>query len=273
MDTPHSENETPSSDAPKPVIPTTKSFSRESPTSRDSTTSAKPLSGSGSFTSYISSELAYPEPTKQLDPSMYIKPRTHKTVSMIPFEDDIKVLQIDRAGGTYSSKPHKMELIIPEGAVSGYAMVTLEFGVTLHGPFKFPKDTKPVSAIVWISLQGQSSFNKSIEIILPHFINYAEDDSQSLAFFESERKGEKFHFQKVRDSGKGIGFTSGTLRTRLSKQPSFICIATRNPKDITSKAAYCVIKAMPIVPLTAQFWRIHFTVSYHLPTWIEVSCQ
>ena len=263
----------PSSATPKesdrPTGSTTPS-SKSSSTESDSTTAAKPISGSGSFTSYISSELAYPEPTKQLHPRSYIAPRIHKTVPMIPFEDDIEVFKIDRAGGTYSSKAHKMELIIPEGAVSGYPMVTLEFGVTLHGPFTFPKDTKPVSAIVWFSLQGQSSFHKSIEIVLPHFINYAEDDSQSLAFFVTN--GEKYQFQKQRDSGRGISSTHGTLRTRLSKEPCFICIATKNAKDIATKSNYCIVKAMPKLSPTDYIWRVHFCVSYLLPTCIEVRC-
>lgn len=142
--------------------------------------------------SYISSELAYPEPRDSVV--------SRSALNTDLFEDQLEVLQCDSVGGVYYFDIHGIRIVIPEGAVNEDSKANLEFGVTLHGPFEFPKDTKPVLAIISLNFHNQSSFSKSIEITLSHFINYTEE-SQFLAFYTANEKGERFQFQKLRSSG------------------------------------------------------------------------
>lgn len=226
---------------------------------------------STSVVSYISSENAYPECLQKLQVVSSIRAKRHRILHSVPILDRIEVIQCDSSGGHYNLKLHEVEISIPEGAVSENTSVHLEIGVTLHGPFEFPKDMKPVSPIVWLSIQEGVQFTKSTELSLPHFINCVQEGAHHLSFLTAQVKAEeKFQFQKTRNSGSGIRAATGTLRTRLSKHPFFVCIAAKVTKELTSRANYCVIKAAP-KSSTERVWKAHFCITYLLPTCIEVS--
>lgn len=221
-----------------------------------------------SIVSYGSSEKAYPASVRELQVIHYTCAKEHNILCRVPCVDMIKVLQCDRMGGFYYSESHHFEINIPDGAVNDN--VHLEFGVTLTGPFEFPKDMKPISIIIWLSIQEGVPFDKSAAVTLPHFINYTDDISQNVSFLTAEvKQAGKFHFQKVRKPGAGIVADSGTLRTRLSKHPCFVCIAARS-KDMASRTNYCLIEAIP-KPVTQLVWKAHFCITYMLPTCIQVN--
>ena len=203
----------------------------------------------------------------ELEPHSYIMPKQH---DVIPFVEPIQVLQCEDSGGTFTSKPHEVGLYIPEGAVDPNFSLNLEFGVTLHGPFVFAKDAKmkPVSPIVWLSVQEELPFNRHIELTLPHPIDCSEDPS-ILAFYKAQKKGRKYLFQRMRNPGFGIDRGIGKVQTKLSKGPYLICIAARATQDLVNKTNYCIIKAMP-KSTDEPLWKVQFCVSFFLPTCIEV---
>ena len=66
---------------------------------------------------------------------------------------------------------HDITLTIPEGAVTEGKKLYLEVGVTMYGPFILPKNTQPISPILWLCpLDGDFVVNKPIQIKLPHFL-------------------------------------------------------------------------------------------------------
>lgn len=213
------------------------------------------------------SEVASIDSTKEIK---VLPSRSKSNVHDVPFLGPIEVLQCDAGGGIYNSKTHGINVCIPEDAV--VQQVNLEFGVTLHGPFAFPKDgkVKAVSPTVWLSVQDNASFKKPIEIVLPHCVG---EDSQNLAFYRAlaeEKREKKYQFRKVKTSECGIdAFFSGTLRTKLSKNPHFLCIAGKATQDLLRKCNYYLFQATPKI-LDEPAWKIHFYVTYLLPTCNEV---
>lgn len=216
------------------------------------------------------SEVASINSTKEINAwQLRSKPKVHD----VPFLGPIEVLQCDAGGGVYNSKIHDIHIRIPEDAV--VQTVNLEFGVTLHGPFAFPKDgkVKAVSPTVWLSVQENASFKKPIEIVLPHCVG---EDCQSLAFYRAlaeEQREKKYPFRKLKTSEFGIdAYFSGTLRTKLSKNPHFLCIAGKVTQDLLRKSNYYLFQAKPKI-LDEPTWRVHFYVTYLLPTCNEVGMK
>lgn len=213
------------------------------------------------------SEVASIDSTKEIKAQpLRSKPKVHD----VPFLSPIEVLQCDSRGGVYNSKIHGIMVRIPEDAV--VQTVNLEFGVTLHGPFVFQNNgkVKAVSPTVWLSVQDNASFSKPIEIVLPHCVG---EDCPSLAFYRAlveEQREKKYQFRKLKTSEFGIdAYFSGTLRTKLSKNPHFLCIAGKATQDLLRKCNYYLFQAKPKI-LDEPTWKIHFYVTYLLPTCNEV---
>ena len=207
--------------------------------------------------------------TVQLHPHTSITPQKHKILQSAMFKSSVEVIACDHSGGSYSSECHNIQLHIPEGAITAS---NLEFAVTLHGPFEFPEDVKPVSPIVWLSTQEGIQFAKSVELTLPHIANRSE----SLAFYAADigkLKG-KFQFQRLRARERGITKHDDTLKTKLStNQSRFICIAcmeSRVIREVINSTKYYIIKAAPKT-IVANQWKVFYCIVLSLPTCIEVS--
>ena len=70
-------------------------------------------------------------------------------------------------------------------------------GVTLVGPFHFPENYTPVSAVVWINISVP--LVKRAELHMPHFMLLQdEEDTKELSFFlASDQSFTEFEFNKV----------------------------------------------------------------------------
>ena len=50
--------------------------------------------------------------------------------------------------------------------------VVIEVGVTMFGPFTFPENTYPISAILWLCIpEEERKLKKPFKLIIPHFIS------------------------------------------------------------------------------------------------------
>ena len=266
-----------SSDTPPQHGSKTSSLSADPPSSTP--TSTRPQEALGVTFSETSSHSSSHSDTTQsesassvhsvheLQPHSYIMP---KQQSDIPFIEPLQVLRCDSSGGMFSSKSHEIDVYIPEGAVNSGSSLNLEFGITLHGPFAFAKDAKmkPVSPIVWLSVQEELPFNRHIELTLPHAVNCGED-TNILAFYKAQKKGRRYQFERMKSPGLGIGMGSGKVQTKLSKGPYLICIAGKATPDLVRKTNYCIIKAVP-KSTDELSWKVQFCVTFFLPTCIEV---
>ena len=110
---------------------------------------------------------------------------------------------------------------IPAGAIPPGVTAHIELGVTLYGPFVFPKDYQPVSPIIWLCIKEKIKLSLPIVVRLPHMIEdvnmvrlsfakanheYGYDSVQNkeVYFFEHLTDGESTFTNPTEDCGKGI---------------------------------------------------------------------
>ena len=75
-----------------------------------------------------------------------------------------KILKCDHSGLQYSMIDYGMTLIVPKGSVATGKEIHMEIGVTLCGPFKFPKSSRPISPIISLRLLGESTLTESFQL-------------------------------------------------------------------------------------------------------------
>ena len=188
----------------------------------------------------------------------------------------IKELEFDCSGGKYHPPEDGYSLTVPKGAISEkLGSVSIQCGVMPYGPFgpfKYPDGMKPVSPIVWFCSTSNVTFQKPVEITIPHCLDCDnEEDSQSLAFFKashivSNSVPRIFHFKEAEGVSSFPPNTScGVLH---SEHLCFYCIGSKD-KDITNRANFCLITAKPVCFHSRS--RIYFCLTYLLKTCIKVS--
>ena len=78
-------------------------------------------------------------------------------------------LECDYGGIDYIIEGHDISLKIPKQAVPEGKKIHFEVGVAVHGPFKFPKGTQPVSPILWLrKLEDDIILKQCCQLTLPH---------------------------------------------------------------------------------------------------------
>ena len=81
------------------------------------------------------------------------------------------ILKCDSGGLNYTIEDHDITLNIPEGAVAYNQIIHIEIGVTMYGHFEFPKNSQPISPIIWLCLlEDDIKLKKTFQLILPHFL-------------------------------------------------------------------------------------------------------
>ena len=196
-------------------------------------------------------------------------------VGTFDFMQPIGVLECGESGGVYHSSTHNFTITIPQGAVPNDTVIRIEVGVCLYGPFTFPCDHRPLSAILWLHVQNHTGFQfqKAVKITLQHCINIEiEEDCQLLeltfmkanchadgrsGFEFSPAKGE-YHFP--------VGSDCGTLCTTCF---CFACITASLQRETFAKVNYSLVTVEP--GLTSDvLWSVYFIMCYHLETCLQV---
>ena len=196
-------------------------------------------------------------------------------VGTFDFMQPIGVLECGESGGVYHNSTHNFTITIPQGAVPNDTVIRIEVGVCLYGPFTFPNNHQPLSAILWLHVQNHAGFQfqKAVKISLQHCINIGkEEDCQLLeltfmkanchadgrsSFEFSPAKGE-YHFP--------VGSDCGTLYTTCF---CFACITASLQCETFAKVNYSLVTVEP--GLTSDvLWSVHFIMCYHLETCLQV---
>ena len=144
----------------------------------------------------------------------------------VQFIDPVEIISCDTHGCDYYNPRHDVGLRIPEGAIlPSEGKIEIEFGVAMYGPFKLSdgRSVRRVSPIVWLCIQQDnfSRFQKDVEIIIPHFLDFStEDASRYLRFLKASHQLEdgeteyqlkaavgKAVFDHATDVNRGILFT------------------------------------------------------------------
>ena len=82
--------------------------------------------------------------------------------------DAHKLLECDCNGLEYTDDVHDITFRVPKGAVNVDQKIHFEVAVAMHGPFKFPENTQPISPIVWLCLLEENT-----ELLKPFSHNHS----------------------------------------------------------------------------------------------------
>ena len=198
----------------------------------------------------------------------------------VQFIDPIEIISCDTLGCDYYNPRHDVRLKIPEGAIlPSEGIIDIEFGVTMHGPFKLSdvRSVRRISTVVWLCVQqdGFSGFQKDVEITVPHFLHLCTEDADKyLRFLKadhqlhmSDASGKEEYNLKPAD-GKAV-FDRATHGTLLTKHFCWQCLTSSIYPDKYTK--YCLIGGRSKRSLGTQDWQIIFVVCYLLQSCISVS--
>ena len=216
----------------------------------------------------------------------------------ISFTLSPRILKYDGEELEYRSEEHNFSIRVPKGALKKRGTVEIQVGLAIHGPFTFAENSTNVSPILWLCSIPDTKFKKPIQITLPHCIADAHpgslkrrkiEDSLSLNFSSASLKSgssstpahkscgkRQFEFntaegEEVISSSPEFGLR-GTIST---KQLSPLCIAAscgRNrdlSREIALHAVYCIVPVQPVA-ICGREWNIHFCITFHLSTCIQV---
>ena len=192
--------------------------------------------------------------------------------SQVHFINAIEKVSFDHNGGFYKSETHDVTINLPKGAIKKHTVAELQVGVTLHGPFTFPDMRRPVSAIVWISLNPQVKLKKPLEITIPHFVDRSSQGELVLMKISEggqagKKRGNKcLQFTPVTGHNHQLG-ERGDRGTVSTKDTGYFCIA--GDKSVL-RASCCLLPVVPRIS-TQETWRIHYHITYLLRTCISVS--
>ena len=195
----------------------------------------------------------------------------------VQFIDPIEIISCDTLGCDYYNPRHDVRLKIPEGAIlPSERIIDIEFGVTMHGPFKLSdvRSVRRISPVVWLCVQqdGFSGFQKDVEITIPHFLHLCTEDADKyLRFLKADHQPdasgkEEYHLKPA--DGKAV-FDRATHGTLLTKHFCWQCLTSSIYPDKYTK--YCLIGGRSKRSLGTQDWQIIFVVCYLLQSCILVS--
>ena len=176
-------------------------------------------------------------------------------------------MEFNERGVKYHSTEHGITIIIPEDAVSGKAR--LQVGVALVGPFRFPENYTPVSAVAWINTSVP--LQKHAELHMPYFVLLQdEEDTKELSFFLAfDQPNGEFEFTEVPHYPSSFkpGSSYGTLWV-----DHFCSGCILNKKGAKKQMCqYYIARVLPNDRAQNE-WATEIVISYNLLSCIKV-CQ
>ena len=203
------------------------------------------------YNSFMWKEIPTVSPN-QANASARIQPNVH-----VPFLH-YKLLECDNSGFKYVINGHDITVDIPQGAVAQENKITLEIGVAVSGPFKFPENARPISPILWIHLleeNVESELQKPLRITLPHCFSglMREVHPQISAFKCDYVLGEALIDWKKVSTNLLVGEMFGALQTTNS---GIYCIAMIGSSEFTDCLSYCL--AQVNLPPSPPIFEFHF---------------
>ena len=190
------------------------------------------------------------------------------------------MLECSCKGREYTIEDHDLTLRIPEGAVAEDTLIHFEIGVAMYGPFILPKNTQPISPIVWLCiLEENVELKKPFELILPHYLtglNRAILQGHQIEF--SKANHEEVTFQKGqimynfnRCKSKVFLASSGSRSYGVirSTHCCFYCLHGKKTHQLAMDSGYCLARIEHLLPRT-QRNMVYFIAVYFLDTCVQV---
>ena len=198
-------------------------------------------------------------------------------LEQISFIDPLVVFKCDSTGGTYVDDSHGISVTIPKNAIPEGQVVHFEIAVTLHGPFTFTSDKRPISPLLWICTQERVKFKKPIEVKLPHFLTGLtknEAPKYGVGFakathFTGAMKTPTFEFKPCHTKQQFVVDEHGTYGTLQTTHCCFLCIEANHSKEMTLRAGYCLSRVE--YRHSPSRYAIHFCATFLLDSCLNVS--
>lgn len=167
---------------------------------------------------------------------------------------------------------HDITVNIPKGAILGEKAISIELAVTLHGPFSFPTNKRPISPILWMCPQEEIEFEEPIEVTLPHILtglNQKQLVKMGVTFAKADHNGQ-FDYIKNHDKECSTKFSEienqgfGKLQT---KKCCYLCIISDQSPEVARRTGYSLSR---IDEISGPSFKTHYCVLFFLKTCIKV---
>lgn len=203
-----------------------------------------------------------------------------KCDGLVPFLHH-HVLKCDSSEQSYTIDGHDITLRIPEGAIDDGTVFHIEIGVTMYGPFAFPKDTQPVSPIVWVCpMEDDVELKKPFQLTVPHFLTQLSQERLSSSCYDigfakaahsKHNPYSRMHYQFEDCVTKPLLTSYGhrSYGTLLSQHFCFYCLKANRSAKLAVDAGYSLVRIE--TPLTLQRSEVDFCAIFLLDTCLRVS--
>ena len=187
------------------------------------------------------------------------------------------ILECDHHSQECTIQDHDITIRIPEGAVPTGKKIQFEIAVAMYGPFKFVKDTQPISPIIWLCFEEGVTLNKPFHVILPHFLTgltYEKAQYHQVVFtkaphskYSIEDGQMKFSFQPC-DSEPYFASCGGrNFGVLVTNHTCFYCLQAKKTPKLARDAGYCLAR---IDYFNQRHMEVTFTAVYCLRTCLKV---
>ena len=208
----------------------------------------------------------------------------HKKLHLSEVEEKIHVsfLKREKLRCGYDGlhyKAHDISIIIPEGSIAlDHEELHIEVGITMNGPFNFPRSLRLISPIIWFHLKEDKELLKvPLQVTVPHILNGLTDEKARdyhVCFCHSDHfsdhSGQLFcEFQPLisnYDSSMTCSFSDSYATVKMSKFCTLCVTATDNPK-LQSDIGY---RLTTIVSTSQLRHEAYFCLSYDLGACLQV---
>lgn len=189
-----------------------------------------------------------------------------------------KLLECDCLGVEYTIEDHDITLRIPKGAVPVGKSILFEIAVAMYGPFEFPKNTQPISPILWLCLKDTLALNKPFQVILPHFLTgLTKEKAQYHQVIFAKANHDKYFIEDGQvkysfqpcDTEPHFASSGGrSFGVLLTNHCCFYCLKANKTHELAMDASYCLTQIESFI--SQQRSEVHFCAVYFLPTCLRV---
>ena len=175
---------------------------------------------------------------------------------------------------TFHDDQNEFGLEVPEGAIPKQSSITIDIGVALYGPFKYPDGLRPVSPVFWICTRDPKlfKFEKPATVTIPHCLKVESADSLGLTFLKGKHEANSdkvYQFERVDEVSEMVFEAHHTNATLKTTHFCSLCIAGAISPELDKNTKFCIYAAIPPVVTPNQPSNCRFFVSFLLPTCIE----
>ena len=190
-----------------------------------------------------------------------------------------KQLECDSNGLEYTDHEHDIAIKIPEGAVPEGKKIHFEVAVTTYGPFTFPKNTQPISPLLWLCiLEEDVELQKPFQVVLPHYL--AGLDKERVLYHQVVSAKASHNNSKLRNDRISYEFQTCEVKPQFafngyrgygvleSNHCCFYCLLANQTLELAMDASYCLIRIESA--LTLQRSEVYFAAVYFLESCLKV---